>query len=78
MVRVVARNIEKVSTRLVEVAEMVAEAMEDEEGGGHPKQKVQEDTEILRRNWSSQARLPSSSLEQLEQTNHHLSRRSTS
>lgn len=54
--RVVARNIEKVSTQLVEVAETVAEAMEEEEGG-QPEQEVQEDTEILRRDWSSQARL---------------------
>ncbi len=63
----VARRIEKLSTQLVECAETVAEAMEEggggEEGegegggGGEPELEVQEDTEILRRDWSSQARL---------------------
>ena len=58
VVRVVARKIEKLSTQLVECAETVADAMEDRgRGGGEPEQEVQEDTEILRRDWSSQARL---------------------
>lgn len=53
VVQVVARRIDKLSTRLVECADHVAEAMTREDG--QPDQTVQEDTEILRRDWSSQA-----------------------
>ena len=53
VVHVVARKIEKLSTRLVECADIVAEAVEGEE---ELDQTVQENTEILRRDWSSQVR----------------------
>ena len=56
VVRVVARNIEKLSTQLVECADTVAEAVTED--NGEPHQLVQEDTEILRRDWSSQVRQP--------------------
>ena len=63
VVRVVARKIEKLSTQLVECAETVADGGGGGGGGGgEPEQEVQEDTEILRRDWSSQARLHHTSL----------------
>lgn len=52
VVHVVARNIDKLSTQLVECADAMAEAMEEEDG--EADQVVQEDTELLRRDWSSQ------------------------
>lgn len=53
VVRVVARKIDKLSTQLVECADTLAEALEEEEDG-EPDQTMQENTEILRRDWSSQ------------------------
>ena len=53
VVRVVSRRIDKLSTRLVECAGVVAEAMAAPEEQD-PSQTVQEDAEILRRDWSSQ------------------------
>ena len=52
VVQVVGRRIEKLSVQLVECAGTVAQAMAKEDG--QPDQTVQEDTEILRRDWSSQ------------------------
>lgn len=61
MVCVVGKQIEKLSTRLIECANTVAEAVntvaeavEEEE---ELSQTVQENTEILRRDWSAQVSL---------------------
>ena len=51
VVQVVGRNINKLSIQLVESADIMAEVMEER---GEPDQDVQEDTELLRRDWSSQ------------------------
>lgn len=54
VVHVVSRRIDKLSTQLVECAQNVADAITQEEG--QLDQTIQEDTEILRRDWSSQVR----------------------
>lgn len=67
VVRVVARNIDKLSTKLIECADKMAEEIEEEEeedeeeegeeagrGGKEVDQKLQENAELLRRDWSSQ------------------------
>ena len=52
VVRVAARNIEKLSTRLIDCANAVAEDCKN--GSAEPSQRNVENAELLRRDWAAQ------------------------
>ena len=53
VVRVAARNVQRLAGRLVEVAQTIAREGGVEEGGG-VQQTTQEEAELLKREWASQ------------------------
>lgn len=55
MVKVTGSNIKKLSTQLIDCANALAEADDDEEESDEDQAK-QENSELLRRDWSSQVR----------------------
>ena len=63
VVRVVAKKIEKLSTHLVDCANIMARTHQDEEEDEEKQTslKLQEDAELLRREWSSQVSHPNRS-----------------
>ena len=54
VVRVVAREIAKLTARLVECAAEMSQTFQVEEDGEEPPLVVREEAELLRREWSSQ------------------------
>ncbi len=54
VVRVVAKEIAKLSARLVDCASQMAVTFQEDEDGEQPPLEVREEAELLRREWSSQ------------------------